>query len=105
MARARPPFGASPLRGNRFTMMSLQTLNWIGSLTGMVGAVMVAINAGYRVTGYGFGVFSFSAAVWIISGLLQGESALTVQYLVLLAINLFGVYRWLVLKPAAASAD
>ena len=81
-------------------MFSLQTLNWIGSVTGILGAVMVALNAGNRVTGYGFAVFAFSAAVWILSGFLQGEPALTVQYFVLLAINLFGVYRWLVLKPS-----
>ena len=86
-------------------MMSLEPLNWVGSLTGMAGAVMVALNAGNCVTGYGFAVFSFSAMVWIVSGVIQGESALTVQYVVLLAINLFGVYRWLLLKPARAQAD
>ena len=80
----------------------LEMLNWTGTITGILGAVMVALNAGNRVTGYGFAVFSFSALVWIISGFLQQESALTVQYFVLLAINLFGVYRWFVLKPAAS---
>ena len=56
----------------------------------------VALSAGARVTGYGFLVFSLSSLVWVVTGTAQQEIALVVQYLVLLAINLFGVYRWLV---------
>ena len=74
----------------------ISVLNWTASLTGILGALMVSLNAGARVTGYGFLVFSLSSLVWVVTGTAQQEIALVVQYLVLLAINLFGVYRWLV---------
>ncbi len=76
--------------------MLISVLNWTASLTGILGALMVSLNAGARVTGYGFLVFSLSSLVWVVTGTAQQEIALVVQYLVLLAINLFGVYRWLV---------
>ncbi|MCG8381267.1 MAG: hypothetical protein MJA28_03460 [Gammaproteobacteria bacterium] len=66
----------------------------------MIDTILVSMTADNRTPGYSFIVFSVSAAVWIIFGLLQKEIVLTVHYCVLLAINLFGIYRWLISKPA-----
>ena len=61
----------------------------------MIAAIMVAANQGTRITGIGFVVFSVSSVIWIGTSVLSGNSPLAVQNVVLLGINLFGVYRYL----------
>jgi hypothetical protein len=70
-------------------------LRWIASATGMIAAIMVAANAGARVSGIGFIIFSVSSLIWIATSVMGGNSPLAVQNVVLLGINLFGVYRYL----------
>lgn len=70
-------------------------LNWFASLTCIAAALMVSANAGRKVSGFGFVVFSISSAAWIAAATMEGEPPLAVQNMVLLAINLFGVYRYL----------
>jgi len=76
----------------------LETLKWAASLTGIAAAFMVSLDHGRRVTGMGFIVFVFSSLCWIASSLLDAEGALGTQNFALLAINLFGVYRYLIRK-------
>lgn len=80
----------------------LEIVKWAASLSGMVAAFMVSLDNGRRVTGWGFVLFVLSSIAWIVSGLIDTESALTAQNAVLLAINLFGVYRYLIRKRAPA---
>lgn len=68
---------------------------WAASITGMIAAIMVAANAGPRITGTGFVVFCVSSIIWIITSVVGGNNPLAVQNVVLLGINLFGVYRYL----------
>jgi len=75
--------------------LTLEILRWTASLTGIAAALMVSFNAGARVTGYGFVVFVFSSACWILAAWFGDKAALISQNLVLFAINLFGVYRYL----------
>lgn len=75
--------------------MMTDTLNWFASLTCIAAALLVSINAGAKVSGVGFVVFSVSSAAWVAAATLEGEPPLAVQNMVLLAINLFGVYRYL----------
>jgi len=70
-------------------------VEWLASGTGMVAALMVSINAGARVTGWGFAVFVLSSLAWITAAWIEGEPALGSQNLVLFGINCLGVYRWL----------
>ncbi|MEM7689897.1 MAG: hypothetical protein AAF291_12820 [Pseudomonadota bacterium] len=69
----------------------------------MIAAIMVAANAGARITGAGFVVFTISSLVWIMASILSGNSPLAVQNVVLLGINLFGVYRYLWDNSASVS--
>ncbi|MEM7689318.1 MAG: hypothetical protein AAF291_09875 [Pseudomonadota bacterium] len=76
-------------------MEFLDILKWSASITGMFAAILVALNAGAKVTGWGFVIFSLSSLIWITASAIDGNDPLVAQNLVLLGINLFGIYRYL----------
>jgi hypothetical protein len=79
--------------------MDLATsMQWFSTGAAMIAAVVVAARFTPRITGYGFVVFTASSLGWIAAGAMTGMSSLVVQNIVLTVINLFGVYRWLVLR-------
>lgn len=73
-------------------------LGYVGMATGTLAAVMVSANIGRRVTGYGFVIFSLSSVIWVIYALQDGEIPLIIQNAILTAINLAGIYRWLIVR-------
>ena len=79
-----------------------QAAAMIASVTTTIAAIMVAANAGARVTGWGFVVFAFGSLAWIVVGQLSGQPSLMWQNVALLAINLAGVWRWLGLRSRYA---
>ena len=76
----------------------IESLKWFASISGMVAALMIAWDHSRRITGFGFLIFVAASIAWIASSLIEGESPLAVQNGVLLMINLFGVYRYLIRK-------
>jgi nicotinamide riboside transporter PnuC len=86
-------------------MLSLfDVVSWIASLSAILGAVMISLDLGRRVTGYGFLVMTASSVAWIGAGLLDDQAALTTQNFVLLGVNIVGIYRWLIRKSAPRAA-
>ena len=71
------------------------TISWVATIATIVAALMTASNLGSRVTGLGFAVFTVGALCWIRVGVLNHEPALVWTNLVLTALDLFGVWRWL----------
>ena len=71
------------------------SISWVATVATIVAAFMTASNLGSRVTGFGFAVFTFGAMCWIAVGALSGQPALMWTNIVLLALDLFGVWRWL----------
>ncbi len=69
--------------------------NWAAPIATTIAAVMVAANAGARITGYGFIVFCVGSIAWMGVGWLTGQANLLVQNGILLAINILGIWRWL----------
>lgn len=67
-----------------------------------IAAIMVALNAGARLTGLGFIVFSVGSIAWIVVGALSGQPTLLWQNVALLLINVFGAWRWLGLRARYA---
>tara|TARA_R110000868_G_C10377137_1_gene718989 strand:- start:132 stop:350 length:219 start_codon:yes stop_codon:yes gene_type:complete len=67
-------------------------------VTGIIAAVLVSANFSRKITGYAFIIFSVSSVVWVIVGLLKGEPPLVIQNIALTGVNLFGIYRWLIVK-------
>ena len=73
-------------------------LKWFATISGIAAALMVSLDSGRRITGWGFVVFVGSACAWIAGAALSHDWALGTQNVALLAINLFGVYRYLIRK-------
>jgi hypothetical protein len=81
-------------------------LEWYGSIAGAVAALIVSLDLGRRATGFAFVIFVTSSIALISWGLLGEESdGIGYQNMVLLVINLVGVYRYLIRKsPPEAAA-
>lgn len=43
----------------------------------------------------GFIVFVAASVAWIIDGWLEAKTSLVIQNVVLLGVNIFGIWRWL----------
>jgi hypothetical protein len=71
------------------------TISWLATAATILAATMTASNLGSRITGYGFIVFTVGSLAWLATGLLTDQPALTWTNVVLTALNLFGVWRWL----------
>ena len=72
--------------------------NWAAPVFTTLAAIIVAANLGSRITGWGFAVFSLGSIAWMIVAATTGQANLLWQNAFLLAINLFGIWRWLGLR-------
>lgn len=70
-------------------------ISWIATVATVVAAFIVAANFGTRITGYGFLVFTIGSLLWIRVGVVSHQLPLTWTNVVLTALNLFGIWRWL----------
>ena len=76
--------------------MMLTILEWYGAIAGAVAALIVSLNMGQRPTGWAFVIFVTSSIALIAWGFLNDEGrGIGTQNVVLLGINLVGVYRYL----------
>ena len=60
----------------------------------VMGALAIALNLPY--SGWGFVAFLVSSVSWTIAGLMMREPSLVVLQGTFVAINLTGIYRWLI---------
>lgn len=68
---------------------------WIAPVATTIAALVTASNLGARITGWGFVIFTVGSIAWTIYGVATGQDNLLWQNLLLTAINLLGVWRWL----------
>lgn len=73
-------------------------LKWFATAATTVAALIVALDIGRRWTGWGFVIFTVGSIAWVAGAVLARDWALTTTNAVLFAINLFGVYRYLIRK-------
>lgn len=79
----------------------LQVLQWYGAAASVVAAALVALDLGRRVTGWAFVLFVTASLALIAWGFMQPDAeGIGVQNVIMLGINLLGVYRYLVRKRA-----
>lgn len=67
----------------------------------IVAASMVAADIGRRATGWAFSIFTVASVLWIGFGAVDKNWGLVVQNVALTAINLLGVFKYLILKKTA----
>lgn len=71
----------------------MRALKWLGTAAGIAGAVLLA--AKVPASGWGFVLFLVSSASWAIAAWRDREGALLTLQIGFTAINVLGVYRWL----------
>lgn len=81
-------------------------VEWIAAIGTILAAAMVAADYNRRVTGFGFVLFSIVACLWVYSGLTAPDGMpLAIQNGVLLFINLFGVWQFLISRKKKREID
>ena len=77
-------------------MNGADMLEWYATISGIIAATMLASDLGRKVTGFGFILFCTMNIAWILWAQTQPEGGgLTWQNGVLFAVNLIGVWRYL----------
>ncbi len=69
-------------------------LKWIGTATGILGALWIASNI--PTSGWGYVLFTLSSIGWTLAGWRMREPSLVLLHSVFLVINMMGIYRWLI---------
>lgn len=81
-------------------------IEWIAAIGTMLAAAMVAADYNRRVTGFGFVLFAVVSCLWVYYGLTAKDGMpLAIQNGVLLLINLFGVWQFLISRKKKAEID
>ena len=70
-------------------------LEWIAAFGTMLAAALVAADLGRKVTGWGFVLFCAVAVTWVISGLTSHAMPIAAMNAILLLINAWGVWQYL----------
>lgn len=76
-------------------------LRIVATIATIIAALLVASNWSPKTMVAGFYIFIFVSIAWMLDGWLEGKASLVIQNVMLLLINIFGVYRW---QPKAAAS-
>jgi len=71
-------------------------LEWSGCFTGVLGALLLALNTKH--SGWGFVLFLISNGFWIMYGIENNAIGLITTQVVFTMTSLIGIYRWLISK-------
>ena len=81
-------------------------IRWFASISGMIAAALISLDWGRRDTGWAMVLFCLSAVAWIAGAAMMRDWALGTQNVVLLGIDMLGVYRYLIRdRQADAEAE
>ncbi|MBC9031292.1 hypothetical protein IAG41_02710 [Sphingomonas sp. JC676] len=86
-------------------MILIDILKWSASISGIIACLMVSLDLGRRIIGWGFVLFVGSSICWITGALMTKDEPLWTQNMVLFGINCFGVYRYLIRKRKPRDDD
>ena len=70
-------------------------LEWIAATGTMLAAALIAADLGRKVTGWGFALFCAVSVTWIVAGLTSGAAPIAAMNGILLVINAWGVWQFL----------
>ncbi|WP_375289782.1 hypothetical protein [Qipengyuania sp.] len=71
-------------------------LEWIAAIGTMLAAGLIAADMGRKATGWGFVLFCVVSLTWIVSGLTTDAMPIAAMNAVLLLINAWGVWQYLI---------
>lgn len=72
----------------------LMVLRAVATIATIAAAILVASNWSPKLMVTGFYIFIFASVAWMLDGYFEDKASLVVQNVVLLLVNIFGVYRW-----------
>jgi hypothetical protein len=75
-------------------MDTLEIVRWAAALLVIAASLMVAWGEPTKLVAFGFWTFTAASIIWIGAAWWEDEWALATQNVVLLAVNLWGVWRW-----------
>jgi hypothetical protein len=75
-------------------MDELMILRTFAAVTTVLAASLVAANLNARITVAGFMIFIVASVAWMVDGWLEAKTSLVIQNVILLLINVIGVWRW-----------
>ena len=70
-------------------------LEWVAAIGTMVAAALIALDLGRKATGWGFVLFCAVSVTWIASGMTSGAMPIAAMNAILLVINAWGVWQYL----------
>lgn len=70
-------------------------LEWIAAIGTMIAAALIAADLGRKATGWGFLLFCAVSLTWIAAGLTSNALPIAVMNGILLLINAWGVWQFL----------
>ena len=76
-------------------MSFAEILEWYATVSGVVAALMIAGDFGRRVTGFGFILFCTMNVAWIWFAQIDDTGGLMWQNIILFAVNLVGIWQYL----------
>lgn len=75
-------------------LLSFNTLKWVASILGLLGAIMIALNV--EESKYAFIFFILSSIIWTYAGIKVKDWALASLNVGFFIVNIIGIYRWIV---------
>jgi hypothetical protein len=77
-------------------MPTSEIIEWYATISGVIAALMLASDQGRKITGFGFVLFCTMNIAWILHARTQPDGGgLMWQNGILFAVNLLGVYQYL----------
>jgi hypothetical protein len=76
-------------------MDAMTLLRTFAAATTIIAAALVAANWNARLMVAGFGLFIVASLAWMADGWLESRASLVIQNVILLVINMLGIWRWL----------
>lgn len=83
------------------TLEQLNFLQWLGSLTGIAGALMMACNS--KASPWAYPVWLCASVSMLVFALYDQLSGLALQQAVFTFINTLGLWRWMIRPPVVGS--
>lgn len=76
-------------------MDGMVLLRTFAATTTIIAAALVAANWNGKVMVAGFALFIVASLAWMADGWLESKASLVIQNVILLIINVLGIWRWL----------
>jgi len=73
---------------------AFSALKWVGTITGVLGALMLALNI--PLSGWGWTLFLVSSLSWTLAGAVMKDTSLVVLQFAFVVVDMIGVWRWLI---------